>query len=87
MIKMEFMYLFSIGSGSTNCLEHYSKREHLAIGINLSAESNVGFSSENSDMYVSMKVIHSFGYVYILPVDTSKSIKIFFSLNEQLSWS
>lgn len=43
------MYFFSTGSGSTNCMEDYSKWEDPgAVGINLSAESNLGFSSEIS---------------------------------------
>lgn len=47
------MYFFSIGSGSTNSKEHYSKWEDPAVGINLSAESNVGFFPEISDIWAS----------------------------------
>lgn len=68
------MYLFSIGSGSTDCLGHHSKWEDPAIGINLSTESDVGFSSENSDIWTSRSIMYdgSFCYVQIMPVDASK---------------
>lgn len=68
------MYLFSVGSGSTNCREHYSKWEDPAPGINLSAESNAGFSSENSDTGTSTSAIYGliFCYMYVLSVDVSK---------------
>ena len=68
------MYLFSLGSGSTNFLEHHSKWEDPALGINLSAESNAGFSSENSDICTSASAIYDlrFCYMYVLSVDVSK---------------
>ena len=53
------MYFFSIGRGSTNCMEHYSKWEDPAVGINLSAESNVGFFSEISDLWASRSTVYN----------------------------
>lgn len=79
IIKTELMCLFSIGSGSTNCLEHYSKWADPEIGINLSADSNVGLSSENSNIHNTNNCYNQgFCYVNVLPGDTDKNIKIVF---------
>lgn len=74
------MYLFCRGSGSTNCLEHYSKWEDPAAGISLSAESNAGLSSEDSDLQASRGAMYneSFCFVPIFLEDDGKNIGFFF---------
>lgn len=73
------MYLFSRGSGSTNRLERYSKGEDPAAGINLSAESNVGISSGDSDIRACRRAPDNDGFCYveILLGDASKNVRLF----------
>lgn len=72
------MYYFSIGSGRTNHLEYYPKREDPAIGINLSAESNTDLLSENSETWAHTRAIYnnSFCYFDILPADNNNNITL-----------